>query len=75
MVNWFASEKPNQRQRLTYRGYMLELSDQPSGWRLGIHPMRPDLPILAHRQLAVPSCSRDEVLSVGYHHIDVLLAS
>ena len=35
-------------ERLTYRGYILEICKHPVGWRLGISPIRPELPILAN---------------------------
>ena len=34
-------------ERFTYRGYALEISKDPTGWRLGIYPSRPELPILS----------------------------
>jgi len=75
MLNWFKTDTCGQRQRFTYRGYMLELINEPAGWQVGIHPMRPDLPILARRQFAVDAGSKDEVLSVGCRRIDGLLSS
>jgi len=75
MARWAASDMLDKRQRFTYRGYMLELVNEPWGWQLGIHPMRPDLPILARRQFAVDAGSKDEVLSVGCRRIDGLLSS
>ena len=35
-------------ERLTYRGYALEISKHPIGWHLGISPIQPGLPILAN---------------------------
>jgi hypothetical protein len=74
-VNWSASDTLDKRQRFTYRGYMVEVINEPAGWQVGIHPMRPDLPILTNRQFAVEAGSKDEVLSVGCRRIDGLLSS
>ena len=75
MVNWFQSDKCDERQRFIYRGYMVELINEPCGWQVGIHPIRPDLPILAKHQFAVEAGSKDEVLSVGCRRVDGLLSS
>ena len=54
---------------------MVELINEPCGWQVGIHPIRPDLPILAKQQFAVEAGSKDEVLSVGCRRVDGLLSS
>jgi hypothetical protein len=75
MVHWSAPDTLDKRQRFTYRGYMVEVINEPAGWQVGIHPMRPDLPSLTNRQFAVEAGSKDEVLSVGCRRIDGLLSS
>ena len=74
MLNWFKPDATDRRQRFIYRGYMVELINEPWGWQIGIHAMRPDLPILANRQFAVEAGSKDEVLSAGCRRIDGLLS-
>ena len=48
--------------KLLYRGYQLEVRRAPSGWRVGIYPRSPDLPIL----------SRCEVIAVEQHEALVM---
>jgi len=61
-------------ERLSYRGYDLEISKDPLGWRLGIHPSRPDLPILATSNFTVPCPNKDDALSAGCRRIDIILS-
>ena len=49
--------------KLLSRGYQLEVSRAPSGWRVGIYPRKADLPILG----------RCEVVALN-HHEAVLMA-
>jgi hypothetical protein len=61
-------------ERLTYRGYDMEVSKDPVGWRLGVYPSRPDLPILAKSSFTVPFPRKDDALSAARKRIDLLLS-
>jgi hypothetical protein len=61
-------------ERLTYRGYALEICKHPVGLRLGISPIRPELPIPANQNFTVPYPSKDDALSAARKRIDLLLA-
>ena len=56
-------------ERLTYRGYALEVWKHPIGWRLGISPVQPGRPILA-----VPYPRKDDALTAARKRIDLLLS-
>jgi hypothetical protein len=62
-------------ERLTYRGYDLEIAKDPVGWRLGVYPSRPELPILARSNFTVPSPRKDDALSAARERIDLLLSA
>ena len=47
MLKLYATDAVRDRITLTYRDYDLELTRAPSGWLVGVHPRRPDLPILS----------------------------
>ena len=34
-----------------YRGYLIELSKEISGWRAGVYPRSPDLPIVHRNEI------------------------
>ena len=38
----------------------MEVSKDPVGWRLGVYPSRPDLPILAKSSFTVPFPRKDD---------------
>jgi hypothetical protein len=61
-------------ERFAYRGYALEISRDPMGWRLGIYPSRPELPILARCNFTVPCPRKDDALSAARRRIDLLLS-
>jgi hypothetical protein len=61
-------------ERITYRGYELEICKHPIGWRLGISPIRPELPILGSRNFTVPSLRKDDALNAARKRIDLLLS-
>ena len=61
-------------ERLIYRGYALEICKHPIGWRLGISPIQPELPILANRNFTVPYPRKDDALTAARKRIDILLA-
>jgi hypothetical protein len=47
MLRLHVGERPTPlRCKLVYRGYDLEVTRAPSGWRVGIYPRTADLPIL-----------------------------
>ena len=60
-------------ERLTYRGYILEICKHPVGWRLGVSPIRPELPILANHNFTVPCPRKDDALCAARKRIDLLL--
>ena len=68
----FGFGSPNEK-RLTYRGYALEIFKHPIGWRLGISPIRPELPILANRSFTVPYPRKDDALAAARKRIDLIL--
>jgi len=41
--------------RFIYRGYDLEVTRAPSGWRVGVYPRTADLPISTQRSLCLRS--------------------
>ena len=43
-----------------YRGYHIEVSPEPSGWRAGVYPRSADLPILCRNE--VHACDQDEAV-------------
>ena len=57
-------------ERLTYRGYALEIYKHPIGWRLGISPIQPGLPILANRNFTVPYPRKDDALFAACKRIE-----
>ena len=61
-------------EHLTYRGYDLEIAKDPVGWRLGVHPSRPDLPMLANSNFVVPFPRKDDALSAARKRIDLVLS-
>jgi hypothetical protein len=61
-------------ERLSYRGYTLEISKDQLGWRLNVQPRRPDLPILARSNFAVTCPRKNDALSAAYRRIDLLLS-
>ena len=65
--------EPHKDERLSCRGYMVEIAENRAGWSLGIYPSRPDLPILANCSFNVPSPLREDVLSVALSRIDQIL--
>ena len=60
MLKLYATDAVRDRITLTYRDYDLELTCAPSGWLVGLHPRRPDLPILSRSDF----CARDEETAV-----------
>ena len=61
-------------ERLTYRGYALEISKHPVGWHLGISPIQPGLPILANHTFTLPYPRKDDALFAARKRIDLLLS-
>ena len=47
MLDIHVCDVGRKRIALTYRGYDLQLTPAPSGWRVGVCPRRADLPILS----------------------------
>ena len=54
-----------------YRGYDIEVSRVPSGWRAGVYPRRADLPIL--RRSEVHACDPDEAVIEAMDRVDGVL--
>ena len=72
----FAFPPANQKSELlSYRGYTLEISKDQLGWRLGVHPSRPDLPVLAQCNFTVTYPRKDDALWAAYRRIDLLLSA
>jgi hypothetical protein len=69
MLRLYAGERaPALQCNLVYRGYDLEVTRAPSGWRVGIHPRTPDLPIL--RRCEVFGSDQDEAVVVAKVRVD-----
>jgi hypothetical protein len=54
--------------KLIYRGYDLEVTRAPSGWRVGIYPRTADLPILGRCE--VYASDQDEAVVVAKDRVD-----
>ena len=53
---------------LLYRGYEIEVSRAPSGWRVGVYPRTADLPIL-HCGEAY-ACDQDAAVNEAKRRVD-----
>ena len=73
MLKLYATEAVRNRITLTYRGYEVELTRAPSGWRVGVYPRSADLPILSRSDFT----ARDEDRAVfqAKRRIDWMLLS
>jgi hypothetical protein len=54
-----------------YRGYDIEVSRAPSGWRVGVYPRSADLPIL--RRSEVHASDQDEAVIEAMDRVDGVL--
>jgi hypothetical protein len=54
-----------------YRGYDIEVSPEPSGWRAGVYPRSADLPILCRNE--VYACDQDEAVIEAMDRVDGVL--
>jgi hypothetical protein len=54
--------------RSIYRGYDLEVTRAPSGWRVGVYPRTADLPIL--RRNEVYACDPDGAIVEAKGRVD-----
>jgi hypothetical protein len=54
-----------------YRGYDIEVSRAPSGWRAGVYRRGADLPIL--RRSEVHACDQDEAVIEAMDRVDGVL--
>lgn len=69
MLRLYAGERGTALQcKLVYRGYDLEVTRAHSGWRVGIYPRTPDLPIL--RRCEVFARDPDEAVMVAKGRVD-----
>jgi hypothetical protein len=69
MLRLYAGERASAVQcKLVYRGYDLEVTRAPSGWRVGIYPRTPDLPILARCEIVAHD--QDEAVVVAKNRVD-----
>jgi hypothetical protein len=50
MLKLYATDAVRNRITLSYRGYDLELTRAPSGWRIGMYPKSADLPLLSRSE-------------------------
>jgi hypothetical protein len=62
-------------EHLNYRDYDLEISKDQLGWRLGVYPSRPDLPVLGRSKFTVTWPRKDDALWAAYRRIDLLLSA
>jgi len=62
-------------EHLVYRDYNLDISKDRLGWRLGVYPSRPDLPVLGHSKFTVTCPRKDDALCAAYRRIDLLLSA
>jgi hypothetical protein len=68
MLRSYAQEPASGFHKLLYRGYDLEVSTAPSGWKVGIYPRRADLPILGRAE--VFARDHDEAVGVAKERVD-----
>jgi hypothetical protein len=69
MTSFYALEPRTTHQcKLVYRGYDMEITRVPSGWRVGIHPRTSDLPIL--RRCEVIAGDQNEAVLVARGWVD-----
>jgi hypothetical protein len=54
-----------------YRGYDIEVSRAPSGWRAGVYPRSTDLPIL--RRCEIQACDQDQAVMEAMDRVDGVL--
>ena len=54
-----------------YRGYDIEVSRAPSGWRAGVYPRSADLPIL--RRCEIQACDQDAAVIEAMDRVDGVL--
>jgi hypothetical protein len=64
-----------QIERCRYRGYQIQTRREWSNWCVTVHPMRPELPILAQSALRTLSPRKEDALSEAKDNIDQALAS
>jgi hypothetical protein len=57
---------------LDYRGYDLDVMREVSLWQVGIHPRKPELPIVRHCQ--VQSHNQEEAVLEAKRRVDALLS-
>ena len=53
---------------LLYRGYDIEVSRAPSGWRVGVYPRTADLPILRYGEAY--ACDQDAAVNEAKRRVD-----
>jgi hypothetical protein len=71
MLRLYAGERATALQcKLVYRGYDLEVTRAPFGWRVGISPRTADLPIL--RRCEVFASDQDEAVVAAKMSVDGL---
>jgi len=54
-----------------YRGYDIEVSRAPSGWRASVYPRSADLPIL--RRCEIQACDQDAAVIEAMDRVDGVL--
>ena len=57
---------------VVYRGYDLDVTRAPSGWRVGVHPKTADLPIIGRR--VVFADDQDQAVAEAKGRIDGALS-
>jgi len=69
MLRLYAGERaPALQCKLIDRGYDLEITRAPSGWRVGIYPRTADLPILGRCE--VYASDQDEAVEIAKGRVD-----
>jgi hypothetical protein len=62
-------------ERCVYRGYEIEPKREGSGWRVSVHPIRSDLPILHRSDLFACAPQKEAIIAVAKDRIDRLLTN
>ena len=57
--------------KVLYRGYDIEVSRAPSGWRASVYPRSVDLPIL--RRCEIQACDQDAAVIEAMDRVDGVL--
>ena len=70
LMRWAGERATALQCKVVYRGYDLEVTRAPSGWRVGIYPRTADLPIL--RRCEVFASDQNEAVLMAKMSVDGL---